>query len=281
MPPKTKPPQLMPDILLAKSSLPGSDEWKGTHHLIGHTAAVVECVTTLLEPEVLGNKLIEHFGLDCSLEQLTATAQLAAYLHDWGKANNNFQWIVRNDLKTLDPKYRRDSRQHPQMIRHEVASVLLAWEFREWLQQCPNADFMIAIAAAGGHHLKLGGKQGRDTSELGDFREGTGDTCLYWYIHHPFFKKLIRYGVRRLGLPRNIDLPRPIAERWTIKEVKQTKRQAVLNAFKDCKPDKTLLAVAKALLVAGDSIGSASAQVSVNIHQWIRDELGELSLIHI
>ncbi|NET48534.1 MAG: CRISPR-associated endonuclease Cas3'', partial [Merismopedia sp. SIO2A8] len=177
MPPKKRPPQLMPDILLAKSSLPSSDDWKGTHHLIGHTAAVVECVTTLLNPDVLGTQLVKNFGLTCNLEYLTATARLAAYLHDWGKANNHFQWIVRNDLKTLDAKYRRDPQQYPQMIRHEVASVLLAWEFREWLQECPNADFMTAIAAAGGHHLKLGGKKGQDTSEFGDFREGTGDTC--------------------------------------------------------------------------------------------------------
>jgi CRISPR-associated endonuclease/helicase Cas3 len=273
MSPKPQPPKLEPDLLLAKSSLPGEDDWKGIHHLVGHTAAVVECVTTLIE--ALGNRLIEHFGLTCNLQFLKATARLAAYLHDWGKANNQFQWVVRNDLKTLDSKYRRNPLQQPQMIRHEVASVLLAWEFREWLQQCPNADFMIAIAAAGGHHLKLGGKQGKDTSEFGDFREGTGDTCLYWYIWHPYFKKLIRYGVRNLGLPRDINISHPIASRWEISEIKRTKRQTILDAFNEWKPDTKLLAVVKALLVAGDSIGSASAQVSVDMHQWIRDELNE------
>ncbi|MGQ9873333.1 CRISPR-associated helicase Cas3' [Leptodesmis sp.] len=270
MPPKTTPPKLQPDILLAKSSLPGSEDWRGTHHLIGHTAAVVESVTTLVD--TLGLGLIQQFGLDCKLEVLRATARLAAYLHDWGKANDHFQMVVRNDLKSLPRQYRRDPRERPQMIRHEVASMLIAWEFQDWLKQCPDADFMMAIATAGGHHLKLGGKQGKDTSELGEVREGTGDTCLYWYVHHSYFHKLIRYGVRNLGLPNTIP-PFKFSQRWELGEIKREKRQAVLNAFENWEPHTTLLAVLKALLVAGDAIGSASAQVSINIYEWIEKQL--------
>jgi CRISPR-associated endonuclease/helicase Cas3 len=270
MPPKHTPPKLQPDILLAKSSLPGSKDWKGTHHLIGHTAAVVESVTTLVD--LLGLRLIEQFGLTCELKTLRATARLAAYIHDWGKANDHFQMVVRNDLKSLDQQYRRNPQEHPQMIRHEIASVLLAWEFREWLQQCPDADFMVALAAAGGHHLKLGGRGGKATDDLGEFREGTGDTCLYWYVYHPYFRKLIRYGMRSLGLPRTIP-PLKLPQRWEVGEIKREKRQAILEEFKKWEPDKTLLAVMKALVVAGDSIGSASAQVSVNIHTWIKEQL--------
>lgn len=273
MPPKPTPPKLEPDILLAKSSTPGAADWQGAYHLVGHTAAVLKSVTSLVD--CLGDRLIEQFGLTCELKTLRATARLAAYLHDWGKANDHFQMVVRNDLKSLDEQYRRNPLKHPQLIRHEIASMLLAWEFREWLQQCPDADFMVALAAAGGHHLKLGGKQGKDTSELGEVREGTGDTCLYWYIRHPYFRKLIRYGVRTLGLPNQLQLPRAISERWDVGEIKRDKRQAVLDAFADWDPDLTLLAVMKALLIAGDSIGSASAQVSIDIHQWIKVELSE------
>ncbi|MBF2082981.1 CRISPR-associated helicase Cas3' [Thermoleptolyngbya sp. C42_A2020_037] len=270
MPPNSTPPKLKPDILLAKSSLPGNPDWKGTHHLVGHTAAVVESVTTLVD--TLGSDLLQQFGLSHDFEALRATARLAAYLHDWGKANDHFQMVVRNDLTSLPAQYRRNPLQHPQMIRHEVASVLLAWEFREWLGQCPNADLMTAIAAAGGHHLKLGGKQGQDTSELGEVRDGTGDTCLYWYVCHPYFRKLIRYGVRTLGLPRKIPAFR-FSQRWEIHEIKREKRQAVLDAFEAWTPDATFLAVVKALLVAGDAIGSASAQVAINIQQWAQEEL--------
>lgn len=261
MPPKPAPPKLQPDILLAKSSTPGAADWQGSYHLVGHTAAVVRSVTSLVD--CLGDRLIEQFGLTCTFKALRATARLAAYLHDWGKANDQFQMVVR---------HQRDPLKQPQLIRHEIASVLLAWEFREWLQQCPDADFMIALAAAGGHHLKLGGKQGQDTSELGEVREGTGDTCLYWYVHHPYFRKLIRYGMKTLGLPNTIP-PFKFSQRWEVGEIKREKRQAVLDAFADWGPDTVLLAVIKALLIAGDSIGSASAQVSINIHEWIEEEL--------
>lgn len=264
MPPKPTPPKLEPNILLAKSSTPGAADWQGAYHLVGHTAAVVKSVTTLVD--CLGDRLIEQFGLTCEFKALRATARLAAYLHDWGKANDHFQMVVRHQRNPLE---------QPQLIRHEIASVLLAWEFREWLQQCPNADFMVALAAAGGHHLKLGGKQGQDTSELGEVREGTGDTCLYWYIRHPYFRKLIRYGVRTLGLPNQIQLPRAISERWEIGEIKREKRQAILDVFAKWEPDTALLAVMKALLIAGDSIGSASAQVTIDIHEWIKAELNE------
>ncbi len=263
MPPKHTLPKLEPNILLAKSSTPKAADWQGAYHLVGHTAAVVSSVTSLVD--CLGDQLLEQFGANCKFKTLRATARLAAYLHDWGKSNDHFQMVVR---------HQRDLVLQPQLIRHEIGSILLAWEFRDWLEQCPDADFMVALAAAGGHHLKLGGKQGQDTSELGEVREGTGDTCLYWYVHHPYFRKLLRYGMKTLGLPKTIP-PFKFSQRWEIGEIKRSKRQAILNAFADWEPDPALLAVSKALLIAGDSIGSASTQVSVNIHQWIKYELSE------
>jgi CRISPR-associated endonuclease/helicase Cas3 len=65
-------PALKPDILLAKSSMPGMNDWKGSCHLVGHTAAVVESVTTLVD--TLKDFLISQFGLSCSFEKLRATA---------------------------------------------------------------------------------------------------------------------------------------------------------------------------------------------------------------
>jgi CRISPR-associated endonuclease/helicase Cas3 len=261
-------PKLMPDILLAKSSLPGMPDWRGSCHLVGHTAAVVQSVTLLVD--TLRDFLIPQFGLTCSFEELRSTARLAAYLHDWGKANNHFQMVVRNNLKSLPPQYRRNPIEHPQMIRHEVASALLAWEFREWLQECPNADFMTALAAAGGHHLKLGGKQGKDTSEFGDFRDGSGETEMHWYVGHKYFRKLLRYGIRNLGLPKLQEFKPP--SYWDVDEVK-AKRIDILEAFFDWKPDRALLAVVKALLIPADSIGSASAEAKMNLQKWMVKEL--------
>lgn len=269
--PSSPPPKLDPDILLAKSSLPSSADWRGRYHLAGHTAAVVKSITTLVD--ALGTGLLQQFGFsNDTRETLRATARLAAYLHDWGKANHQFQGVVRYPLRASNPSVQpqQNPLQYPQLIRHEVGSVLLAWEFRNWLCQCPNADLMTAIAAAGGHHLKLGGQQGRDTSALGEIREGSGDPYLYWYVHHPSFHKLLRYGVRTLGLPQII--PPFALIKWDIKTIKD-KRDKVLNAFIEWEPDLAFLAVVKALLIAADAIGSASAQVSTNIQEWIRSEL--------
>jgi CRISPR-associated endonuclease/helicase Cas3 len=267
--PKT--PELMPNILLAKSSMPGMKDWTGSCHLVGHTAAVLQSVTILID--TLKDFWIPQFGLSCSFEELRATARLAAYLHDWGKANNHFQMVVRNNLKSLDQQYRRNPMQQPQMIRHEVASALLAWDFREWLRQCPNANFMTALAAAGGHHLKMGGKQGKDTGEFGELRDGSGETGIHWYVGHPYFKKLMRYGMKNLGLPNPIKLPRKIDVWWSVQTVKDKQLEILDEAFADWKPDEALLAVVKSLLIAGDSIGSASSQSSINLQEWMVKEL--------
>lgn len=103
-----KTPVLKPNLLLAKSFDPGN--WKGSYSLVGHTADVVNAVSTLID--VLGGaegnsfagRVIEQFGLQYSLSELRATARLAAYIHDWGKANNHFQGVVRSKIKDAYPK---------------------------------------------------------------------------------------------------------------------------------------------------------------------------------
>ena len=119
------------DRLLAKSV---DGNWKGSDSLSGHTSDVVNAVTTLVD--VLGSRLISQFNLNCNLTKLRATVRLAAYLHDWGKANNQFQDMVRGKRHPLN---------QPQMVRHEAISVLLALEFRDWLDQ-GDSDFFTAVA---------------------------------------------------------------------------------------------------------------------------------------
>jgi len=263
MPARPLHPILKPNILLAKSFDPQTDTWQGAYHLVGHTAAVVEAVTTLVD--TLGETLIAQFGLTCSLKELRSTARLAAYLHDWGKANNHFQAVVRHERNPLE---------HPQMIRHEVASVLLAWEFREWLEQA-EGDFYTALAAAGGHHLKLGGRAGKKTDDLGEFREGTGDVEVYLYTNHPSFIGLLRYGVKILGLPRKFQLSHKPSTCWAASELKRQKREEVQSALSTWQPDPVLTAVVKSLIVAGDSVGSALPPTRTNIRSWIQHELGQ------
>jgi len=254
-------PKLYPDRLLAKSV---EKPWRATYTLVGHTAAVVDAVTTLVD--VLGHSLIAQFNLQCSLSKLRATARLAAYLHDWGKANDHFQMVVRHQRNPL---------KNPQLIRHEVVSILLAWEYRQWLQECPDSDFLTALAAAGGHHLKLGwnSKKQEPNDDLGEIREGSGSDRLYLYTEPKYFRGLLKYGVKALGLP-HLKLPKRPTE-WQITDIKQ-KRLEVLDdekGFLDWQHEPGFLDVVKSLIVAGDAVGSALPNTNQKIKDWIEKEV--------
>ncbi len=275
-------PVLKPDLLLAKSFKTG--KWKGSCSLVGHTADVVNAVSTLVD--ILGARLIEQFGLQCSLSELKGTSRKAAYIHDWGKANNHFQGVVRAKIKDSHPK--RFLPNNPQIIRHEVASVLLAWEFREWLQQ-GEGDFLTALAAAGGHHLKLGGRSGKCTDELGEIRQ-SGDDKLFLYVldvndgkqeFNRHFKQLLKYGIKALALPRNIKLSQKPSRFWSLKQIKEKRFQITEFLSLKWQPDCIFLAVIKSILIAGDAIGSAIPNINkstkneakITIKNWIAENV--------
>jgi CRISPR-associated endonuclease/helicase Cas3 len=257
-----KPEKLQPDCLLAKSV---EGRWKGSYSLVGHTADVMMTVTALVNE--LGERLIKQFGLKCDLSHLRETARLAAYIHDWGKVNEHFQGVVRYNMQDAHPK--RYAKEHPQLIRHEVVSVLLAWEFRSWLEQA-NGDFMTAMFAAGGHHVKLGGRAGKENDEVGEIRPcGDIDLSLYT-LGHRHFTSLLKYGRKALNLPA-LKGVMP-STYWTIQEIKH-RRNTLRDAFNSWSGDPVFAAVVKALLICGDCIGSAAPSVEVSITQWIHTEL--------
>lgn len=254
--------KLCPNILLAKSF--DSGHWKGSYGLVGHTADVVNAVTVLLEN--IGQGIINQFDLKCSWEGFRATARLSAYLHDWGKANDHFQMMVRG---------KRDIRENPQLIRHELASMLLAWEYREWLQQCPNADFRTALVAAGGHHLKLGwdSKTQSPNDELGEIRNGSGSDRLSLYTGSQYFRGMLKYGVKALGLPKQLKLSVKPYREWTVNEIK-SKRRLLLEDFIDWQvTDSNFVSVVKALIIAADSVGSALPNTDLKISDWIEKQV--------
>ncbi|MCE2671238.1 MAG: CRISPR-associated helicase Cas3' [Microcystis sp.] len=254
--------KLCPNILLAKSF--DSGHWKGSYGLVGHTADVVNAVTVLLEN--IGQGIINQFDLKCSWEGFRATARLSAYLHDWGKANDHFQMMVRG---------KRDIRENPQLIRHELASMLLAWEYREWLQQCPNADFLTALVAAGGHHLKLGwdSRKQSPNDELGEIRNGSGSDRLYLYTEPQYFRGMLKHGVKALGLPKQLKLSVKPSREWTVNEIK-SKRQLLLEDFIDWQvTDSSFVSVVKALIIAADTVGSALPNTDLKISDWIEKQV--------
>jgi CRISPR-associated endonuclease/helicase Cas3 len=129
-----------------------------------------------------------------------------------GKANDHFQAVVRKHKNPIE---------HPQLMRHEALSVLLSWELRDWLST-GEGDVMVAIAAAGGHHLRLGGIAGKQTDEVGEIcdsgvDEWTRGNRLLLYTNHRHFTGLLRYGQKACGLAS--DLPQGLPTTWTIAAV--------------------------------------------------------------
>ncbi|WP_144873079.1 CRISPR-associated helicase Cas3', partial [Hyella patelloides] len=185
----------------------------------------------------------------------------------------------RAKIKEAHPK--RFLPNNPQLVRHEVASVLLAWEFREWLEQ-GEGDFLTALAAAGGHHLKLGGKKGKCTDELGEIRQ-SGDDKLFLYIigkvdgktqFNKHFHQLLKYGAKTLKLPKKIKFSKEFKQQisnkyslfWSLKDLKNKQNEIRDFLSFDWQPDSILLSVIKSLLIAGDAIGSAIP----NVNEYIK-----------
>lgn len=209
-------------ILLAKSLTPEEakcDRARGSAKFTGHISFVMQAADVLVE--TLGTKILQQLGLESIIpfDYFANTVRLGAYWHDAGKVNEHFQTMVY--LKTFDPKtsdakllqYRQKllacSKKHSerQMLRHEVLSGILAFgvpSFREWLESCPNANFMIAIWAAMGHHLKIGlGENRKPSGKIGFFPDGTGDQ-LKIYTHQADFQAFLEMGVKYLGLPTQL-----------------------------------------------------------------------------
>jgi CRISPR-associated endonuclease/helicase Cas3 len=264
------PPKLTPDRLLAKSV---KGKWRGSYSLVGHTADVVARVSTLVE--VLGTRLIEQFNLSCDLDYLRATVRLAAYIHDWGKANDHFQGVVRKDMPGASPKRYPQPMKPAQLVRHEILSLLIAWEFfRDWLRGA-NGHFETALVAAGGHHLKLGGKDGKQRDYIDDtvIRHRCGDTSLSLYLLHPDFKRVFRFGIKQLGCPAKITLTRKLETDLSAQQIKNSLNNLLFGELTKFEFDPVLAAVCKALMICGDSIASAAPSVNVPIDQWIEEEV--------
>lgn len=274
-------------VLLAKS-LPTqeaiSDRLRGSARYTGHISDVMQAVDVIIEQ--LGSDILKQLGLESfDLTNFANTVRLGAYLHDWGKANQHFQEMVY--LNSLDAKskvsnivkYRQKilecKKKHgsQQMLRHEVISGILALRvpsLRAWLEQCPNANLIIAVWAAIGHHLKVGQTPGC----IAEIPDGTGDE-LQIYTHHPDFQAVLRLGCKSLSLPDK--LPELPPEIWTKKEL-QTALKSLLNEFIKFETQlnsrqQRLIAAVKATVIAADLAGSALPHTEENLQDWIRQVL--------
>ncbi|OUL24016.1 CRISPR-associated helicase Cas3' [Nostoc sp. RF31YmG] len=279
-------------VLLAKSlsaQEKENDRARGSAKYTGHISLVMQAADVLVDK--LGKSILQQLEIkDIDSDYFAQTVRLGAYLHDWGKANQHFQEMVY--LKTLDPKssdqkllkYRKDllksSKGHSdrQMLRHEIISGILALQvptFRKWLEQCQNANLIIAIWAAMGHHLKIGINQNNQAAEfIAEIPPGIGDE-LKIYTHHSDFQAVLKMGHQTLGLPKI--LPELPPEIWS----KSQLQQALINLRNefiqfesqlDWEQQK-FIAVVKATVIAADLAGSALPLAEENFKVWIEQVL--------
>ncbi len=238
----------------------------------GHIAIVCQSAKFLLEN--IGESTLAQLGLsDSDYAKLAATVKLAAYLHDWGKANQHFQ-----DMVHVNSAFFRESKNHKQLheiakkswrnhggsqlIRHELISGILALgELRSWLEQCPEADLKVAVCAVLGHHLKL------DKAKIADFPNGSGSEILV-FTGHRNFTEVLNYGQKFLGLP---EPPKLQDKSWSRQELEDSLEQ-IADEFDDFHPDSFIGAV-KSLMICADLAGSALNMSAGKAQEWMKEVL--------
>src|SRR6516225_8478056 len=156
--------------LLAKSTAT-PDQPQEHEKLDGHILGVLNAARTLLQ--LVGNQFLASLALSSQwYNVIDAAVTRGALLHDLGKANDQFQRLVRGD-KTI------------QALRHEWVSLDILLQYSEldrWL--FPTNDQLIrhaAVCAAVGHHLKSA-----------DVRDGSGQARIQILAGHSDVARLLR-----------------------------------------------------------------------------------------
>jgi CRISPR-associated endonuclease/helicase Cas3 len=161
------------------------------------------------------------------------------------------------------------------MLRHEVISGILALRvptFRAWLEQCPDANLIIAVWAAMGHHLKIGiGKDGKPTNGIAEIPDNTGSE-LKIYTGHPDFQAMLRMG-KQIKLPNHLpDCPPEMWQRPKLEEALKALRQEFDEFKLELSGEQQKFAAAvKATVMAADLAGSALPLATENPKEWMRD----------
>lgn len=233
------------------------DALLGKHHTSGislfdHTTSVVEAGDALFGTPAgwtrLGECWLRFFKIDADQWGRFAWNLLAAeLLHDWGKANDGMQRVLRG--------------QGEQSIRHEHFSALLIGlpAVTAWLAGNAKLDVPLILSAVLTHHLKASGR-------ANGWADGTSGVRVSLVGRDGPFAKVVQFAKERLVLGELAlgDLP----EKWAfsakpndIREHRTRIQDKILAPLsRRSIEDKRMLTAVRAALIAADSAGSGYAR---------------------
>ncbi len=228
--------------LLAKSSkAPNSP--LGLETLPGHTANVLAAAEALLDETGDSQLAAVRLAPEIWRQDFRRSVLAAAFCHDLGKANDQFQAMVRHQ------------REGKQAVRHEALSLLIIEEtiLRNWLVAGLKdaEDLKFLLWAAAGHHRKFPPSKPD---------QGTG-VRLSLFLGHPDFHRTLLVGAKWLGLD---DPPRLDDQKWQLTGANSpTTRLSrfwirAAEYWSTCVDERRrFLAAMKACVIAADIAGSA------------------------
>jgi CRISPR-associated endonuclease/helicase Cas3 len=246
------------DKLLAKS-LPRDGQDCESAYLLEHLQDVYRAAGQIVE--ATSSRQLEALGIggEWQRNRLRRIVLLAAAIHDLGKANNQFQEVVRH-------------RPQVQLVYHEWITVWLLEQLGlgEWLKQAiaDPEDWPLVLWCVAGHHLRQLG--------YGDDPPGTGQLELL--LDHEDFGRCLDWLAKEFNL--NGSKPATLRQRHII-----TDRERLVRLYYEWQERwrelvgdrycRSLLAAAKACLIAADAAGSAvvRSQEQQRDSQWIATAL--------